>query len=311
VVHRQLVKGAAFLFAHGGWVEEWPRSVVWRRTVELHQAECEFTEVDPHPCNWLEGRLEKRQPVRRLGGHTTSLQPPCATDNRRLKTRRICRGWPCKVPPDLSLNNARQVCHTPAARIVKRASPVLSQELAQSDLLAGPDGGADQVGSRADNDVQLTRGDVATIVGVSIATIRRLEGKELHPQRSAEGVYLFDPREVEVVRARRSPPPVPRHCRDEGELAAEAFTLLRDGVDVRDVVIALRRPATEIAALYAEWERMGGTLVISPALHAQLARMVRHRLLAGGILEAIEENDALSLRDLVSKAIQAQARRQE
>ena len=57
---------------------------------------------------------------------------------------------------------------------------------------------------------------------------------------------------LEVVRARRPPPPEPRECREPGDIAAEAFKLLRDGVDARDLVIALRRPAAEIATIYAE-----------------------------------------------------------
>src|SRR5262245_25714926 len=87
-------------------------------------------------------------------------------------------------------------------------------------------------GSPADISQWLMRAEVAAILRVSIATVRRMEGRDLHPQRSEEGFYLFDPGEVEGARARRPPPPEPRDCRDPGELAAEAFKLLRDGVDV-------------------------------------------------------------------------------
>src|SRR3954453_9539338 len=91
----------------------------------------------------------------------------------------------------------------------------------------------------ADIDAWLTRSEVAEVLRVSVTTVRRLQGRELHPQRSEEGVYLFDPSEVDELCARRPPPPEPRDCRDPGELAAEAFKLLRDGADVRDLVIAL------------------------------------------------------------------------
>jgi hypothetical protein len=102
----------------------------------------------------------------------------------------------------------------------------------------------------ADMDDWLTRGEVAEMMRVSITTVRRLQGRDLHPRRSSEGFYLFDPREVEQARARRPPAPEQSERRDDpGELAAEAFKLLRDGVDVRDVVIALRRPPKEIEAV--------------------------------------------------------------
>lgn len=45
----------------------------------------------------------------------------------------------------------------------------------------------------------LTRGQVAKRLGKSVATVRRLEGRELHPRRDAKGVLRFDPDEVEAV----------------------------------------------------------------------------------------------------------------
>lgn len=51
----------------------------------------------------------------------------------------------------------------------------------------------------------LTRSQVANRLGKSIATVRRMEGTELHPRRSPEGVNLFDPVEVaEVARRGRA-----------------------------------------------------------------------------------------------------------
>ena len=45
----------------------------------------------------------------------------------------------------------------------------------------------------------MTRGQVARRLGKSIATVRRLEGTQLHPRRDASGVLRFDPNEVERV----------------------------------------------------------------------------------------------------------------
>jgi hypothetical protein len=45
----------------------------------------------------------------------------------------------------------------------------------------------------------LTRSQVALRIGRSIATVRRMEGRSLHPTRDAHGVHWFDPRAVEEV----------------------------------------------------------------------------------------------------------------
>lgn len=164
-------------------------------------------------------------------------------------------------------------------------------------------------GSPAGMGAFLTRGEVATILRVSIATVRRWQGKDLHPRRDDDGMYLFDPQEVQALRARRPAPPEPCECRDPGELAAEAFKLFRDGVDQRDVVIALKRPPQEIEQLYIAWERMGGALFVSEKVYGQLRRMVQCRLLAPEVLEAIEEDDHEGLREYVGSAVQAQPRR--
>ena len=45
----------------------------------------------------------------------------------------------------------------------------------------------------------LTRSGVAKRLGKSIASVRRMEGVELHPVRDERGVHRFDPVEVEQV----------------------------------------------------------------------------------------------------------------
>gem|GEM_PF-2501491 len=45
----------------------------------------------------------------------------------------------------------------------------------------------------------LTRSRVARVLKRSIATVRRLEGKELFPWKDASGVHRFDAREVRKV----------------------------------------------------------------------------------------------------------------
>lgn len=192
----------------------------------------------------------------------------------------------------------------PASGLRGRAE--MPREVALSEKTLEPGESSGQVlapedpGSPAGMGAFLTRGEVATFLRVSIATVRRLQGKDLHPRRDDEGMYLFDPQEVEALRLRRPPPPETRACRDLGELGAEAFKLFRDGVDVRDVVISLQRPPAEIWALYKQWEEMGNAIVLSDQVHSQLARMVRHGLLADTVLEAIENDDYETIRDYVN-----------
>jgi len=45
----------------------------------------------------------------------------------------------------------------------------------------------------------MTRSGVAKRLGKSIATVRRMEGVELHPTLGGDGVHLFDPDEVEAI----------------------------------------------------------------------------------------------------------------
>lgn len=148
----------------------------------------------------------------------------------------------------------------------------------------------------------ITRSEVAEIMRVSVTTVRRLQGRELHPLRSPEGVYLFDPREVEEVRARRPPPPGPVEHQDPGGFAAEAFKLFRDGVDVRDAVIALRRSPGEVETLYADWERLGDMLFLSSPVRWQLSRMASHGLVDEQVVEAIEDDDFEALSAIVAEA---------
>ena len=79
----------------------------------------------------------------------------------------------------------------------------------------------------------------------------------------------------------------------------------RDGVDQRDVVIALKRPPEEIEQLYCAWERMGGALFVSEQAYGQLRRMMQLRLLPHEVLEAVEDDDHVALQEYVNRAVRA------
>jgi hypothetical protein len=185
----------------------------------------------------------------------------------------------------------------------------MPEELTRTEATAAEDSDSGSSDSPAGMGNFLTRGEVAEVLRVSIATIRRWQGKDLHPRRDDTGMYLFDPQEVEAFRARRPPPPETRRCEDSGELGAEAFMLFREGVDVRDVVIALRRPPEEIWALYKQWETMGDAIVLSKEVHEQLSRLARHRLIPDAVLEAMENDDYEMISDYINNSLAARTNR--
>ena len=64
----------------------------------------------------------------------------------------------------------------------------------------------------------LTRSQVAKRLRRSIATVRRMEGHELHPQKDERGVHRFDAEEVaEVARGRVHARPTEGRASDDSD----------------------------------------------------------------------------------------------
>src|SRR5947207_94075 len=90
------------------------------------------------------------------------------------------------------------------------------------------DGGKVNGEGQAAAAASLTRGQAARRLGVAVATVRRMEGTKLHPRRE-DGLWLFDPQEVERLALERATEPRPAQeaqRADGGDLAAEVFALL-------------------------------------------------------------------------------------
>jgi len=109
----------------------------------------------------------------------------------------------------------------------------------------------------------LTRDDVAKRLGVSVSTVRRLEGSKLHPLIGENGVRRFKPADVEqlaaVLAAERS---TPRNAEKavvraveltKGEVAALVFERLEQRHSLAEIVIALRVPPEDVRELYHTW----------------------------------------------------------
>lgn len=120
--------------------------------------------------------------------------------------------------------------------------------------------------SNAENSVRLTRGHVATRLGVSVSTVRRLEGTKLHPTIDSDDVRWFAESEVvayaaelanttrvkrrgaSVVTAAATPP-----GRSQGELAAQVFERFEQRQSLAEIVVGLRIAPDVVRSLFEQW----------------------------------------------------------
>jgi len=157
--------------------------------------------------------------------------------------------------------------------------------------------------SDANGTAPLTRGRVAALLGVSTSSVRRMEGRHLHPTTGPDGVRLFDAAEVEAVartRARRGAreggrlqamPDGERRAGDaDGETAARAFGLFADGRSPADVVIDLRLPPARAAELHEQWRRLSAPhAVLAPEDRARLEARTGRRITSDTIAPLLGE----------------------
>lgn len=121
----------------------------------------------------------------------------------------------------------------------------------------------------SDVDRLLTRAEVAARLGVSPSTVRRYEGKQLHPRKGADGVNRFDPDDVAALAMKlmgEKPPKstlkVARHgarppgaARTPGDIAAEVFARLEQRQSLAEIVIGVRVAPDVVRELHREWQR--------------------------------------------------------
>ena len=98
----------------------------------------------------------------------------------------------------------------------------------------------------------LTRGKVAGMLGVSVATVRRMEGKTLHP-RQVDGTWRFDPDEVARIHPAEKPSSKRSTPQSAGDLASDLFHRFDQGQDLRAIVEELHLPPEQVRSLYQEW----------------------------------------------------------
>jgi hypothetical protein len=117
----------------------------------------------------------------------------------------------------------------------------------------------------------LTRGQVARRLGLSLSTVRRMEGEQLNPIVGARGVRYFEETEIQTVLVRVRRTRMPDDERADGALAAAAFTLFRNGVAVVAVVKELRESPEKVEKLFEDWKRLRGTILLDAKSLAVLA----------------------------------------
>jgi hypothetical protein len=109
----------------------------------------------------------------------------------------------------------------------------------------------------------LTRDDVAKRLGISISTVRRLEGTRLHPAIDSNSVRRFKASDVErLAKELEAEQRSPRNAQQavvraaemsKGELAALVFEKLEQRHSLSEIVIALRVPPEDVRDLYHTW----------------------------------------------------------
>lgn len=125
----------------------------------------------------------------------------------------------------------------------------------------------------------MKRTDVARRFGLSLSTVRRMEGTALQPIVGARGVRYFVEEHVEAVfiRIRRTrgeaTEPVP------GPVAAEVLKLFKAGANAIDVVKEFRLAPELVEQLLADWQRLSTTVLLENRDVLQI-----HRALRGGAI---------------------------
>jgi hypothetical protein len=116
----------------------------------------------------------------------------------------------------------------------------------------------------------LTRADVARRLGMSLSSVRRMEGKVLNPVVGARGVRYFAETEIEAVFIRICQTHKLDTARMDGIWGAEAFALFRDGADPIEAVKRLEIGPDRAERLFRHWRRFGEAMVLDRTALARI-----------------------------------------
>lgn len=180
----------------------------------------------------------------------------------------------------------------------------------------------------------LTRNQVAARLGVSLSTVRRLEGARLPVVRGADGVHRFAPAAVAALAMELAADPAPAGKRARpgrrgagkvgqgapaahasrqgppadpppGELAARVFERLEQRQSLAEIVVGLRVAPALVRELHREWQRglvEGELAQPEPVLPAGAYRRARERFVDGAGLVALLAELPMGTRTRISLA---------
>ena len=131
-----------------------------------------------------------------------------------------------------------------------------------------------------------TRGQVAEALGISVTSVRRMEGVELHPAiDERNGQRLVDPEAVRALAEKReatraasgaggqADSSAERRSVEAREIAATVFEELDAGVGLTEIVTRHRLPPTAVRELCGLWKELKLLDVNLPSVPAAVAKL--------------------------------------
>jgi hypothetical protein len=122
----------------------------------------------------------------------------------------------------------------------------------------------------------LSRPSVAALLRLMEEQVERMHGRELHPQRAADRSWRYSPNEVSTLAFGGTA---------DGAAAARVFALFEKEVPSQKVVIETQQTPEAVMALREKWDRMAGSMVLSPEAASTLRRLLG--------AEALDSSEAL------------------
>jgi hypothetical protein len=123
-----------------------------------------------------------------------------------------------------------------------------------------------------DNDRLVGRAEAAGVLGVSIATLRRLERTVLRPVVDANGMHRHSVRRLLDYKAERANP-IAGADDCKGAQAAAAFEHFDRSLGPADVVKLLKVTPNLARELHGDWADLGGGFVVSGEIAARIDRL--------------------------------------
>jgi hypothetical protein len=152
--------------------------------------------------------------------------------------------------------------------------------------------------------VTLTRPQVAALLSMTEAEVRRLDGDRLHPAKGSDGSWLYRPEEIVGLlrhfQVAEMPGSGPQIVSAEGETASAAFSRFEAGENPARVVMDLKLNPLLVSDLKTTYDGMTGALTVPAKIRAEIA------VLGGRPIRTVDD-----LLAIVNLLVRARAQRQE